>query len=302
MPQTLPSPLAPASRATRFPAAERRFDAPGLLRFWHLASFDAPTVAVVWTLAFAWAGHVRLPVWIPVLLALTAWAVYIADRLLDAHAAQRISNLQGLRERHLFHHRHRRLLAPLAVAAACGAACIVFTLMPAPVRERDSVLGAAALAYFTGVHSSRGFSWQNLWGNSRVFRKELLVGVLFTAACALPALSRAAAQGWMATWPLLVPAVFYALLAWLNCHAIDHWESERPASKSRISTRACILAIAGLLVACNLQPRPAALIAAGAGSALLLALLDHLRGRLTPLALRAGADLVLLTPLAFLVQ
>jgi len=302
MPQTLPSPLAPASRATRFPAAERRFDAPGLLRFWHLASFDAPTVAVVWTLAFAWAGHVRLPVWIPVLLALTAWAVYIADRLLDAHAAQRISNLQGLRERHLFHHRHRRLLAPLAVAAACGAACIVFTLMPAPVRERDSVLGAAALAYFTGVHSSRGFSWQNLWGNSRVFRKELLVGVLFTAACALPALSRAAAQGWMAVWPLFAAAVFYALLAWLNCHAIDRWESERPASKSRISTRACILAIAGLLVACNLQPRPAALIAAGAGSALLLALLDHLRGRLTPLALRAGADLVLLTPLAFLVQ
>jgi hypothetical protein len=302
MPQTLPSPLAPASRATRFPAAERRFDAPGLLRFWHLASFDAPTVAVVWTLAFAWAGHVRLPVWIPVLLALTAWAVYIADRLLDAHAAQRISNLQGLRERHLFHHRHRRLLAPLAVAAACGAACIVFTLMPAPVRERDSVLGAAALAYFTGVHSSRGFSWQNLWGNSRVFRKELLVGVLFTAACALPALSRAAAQGWMAVWPLFAAAVFYALLAWLNCHAIDRWESERPASKSRISRRACILAIAGLLVACNLQPRPAALIAAGAGSALLLALLDHLRGRLTPLALRAGADLVLLTPLAFLVQ
>jgi hypothetical protein len=38
------------------------------------------------------------------------------------------------------------------------------------------------------------------------------------------------------------------------------------------------------------------LVAAGAASALLLALLDRLRRRLTPLALRAAADLVLLTP------
>ena len=303
MPRTLPNPQAQGRIATGIPKAELRFDAPGPLRFWHLASFDAPTVAVVWTLAFAWAACVRLPVWIPVLLALTAWAVYVADRLLDARAALRISNRLGLRERHLFHHRHRRLLAPLAIIAACGAACIVFTLMPAPVRERDSVLGAAALAYFTGVHSFRGFSWQRLWANSPILRKELLVGVLFTSACALPAMSRAAAQGRMAAWPLLAAAVFYALLAWLNCHAIDRWESEQPsASKSRNSTAAFILAIAGLLVACNLQGRPAALIAAGAGSALLLALLDRLRGRITPLALRAAADLVLLTPLALLVQ
>jgi hypothetical protein len=50
------------------------------------------------------------------------------------------------------------------------------------------------------------------------------------------------------------------------------------------------------------QPRPAALIAAGAVSALLLALLDSLRDHLTPLALRVFADLVLLTPLALLVR
>jgi hypothetical protein len=38
------------------------------------------------------------------------------------------------------------------------------------------------------------------------------------------------------------------------------------------------------------------LILAGAVSALLLALLDRLRTHLTPLAIRAAADLVLLTP------
>jgi hypothetical protein len=39
------------------------------------------------------------------------------------------------------------------------------------------------------------------------------------------------------------------------------------------------------------------LLAAGALSALLLAMLDSLRTRMTPLALRTGADFVLLTPL-----
>jgi hypothetical protein len=50
------------------------------------------------------------------------------------------------------------------------------------------------------------------------------------------------------------------------------------------------------------RPRPAALTAAAAASALLLALLDRIRGRLTPLALRAAADLVLLTPLVLLLR
>jgi hypothetical protein len=239
------------------------------------------------------------------LLALSAWAVYVADRLLDARAALRIRKPGVLRERHLFHHRHRALLAPLAIAAACAAGCIVFTLMPAHVRERDSALGAAALAYFTGVHSLRGPSFSGFLGRvfsgkSPVFRKELLVGLLFTSACALPVFSRAAAQGSPAVMPLSAVIAFYALLAWLNCHAIDCWESEPSPSEFRISTPASILAAAGLLFACPLQPRFAALIAAGAASALFLALLDRFRGRLSPLALRVAADLVLLTPLVLL--
>jgi hypothetical protein len=60
-----------------------------------------------------------------------------------------------------------------------------------------------------------------------------------------------------------------------------------------------------MLLACALsqtQPRSAALVASGAVSALLLALLDRFRSCLTPLALRAAADLVLLTPLALLLK
>ena len=68
---------------------------------------------------------------------------------------------------------------------------------------------------------------------------------------------------------------------------------------------AIFLALTGLLLSSiefPLHPRPAALLRAGAASALLLALLDRLRNRLSPLALRAAADLVLLTPLALMLR
>ncbi len=63
---------------------------PRALHLWHLASLDAPTVAVVWTLAFAWAAGVHLDRWVLVLLASGTWTVYVGDRLLDAHRAIRV--------------------------------------------------------------------------------------------------------------------------------------------------------------------------------------------------------------------
>jgi hypothetical protein len=392
VPQTRPNPTAHVNGVIQNAAASRRWDAPAPLRFWHLASLDAPTVAVVWSLAFAWAAKVRLPVWIPLLLALAAWTAYVADRLLDVRAALRTGNLHNLRQRHWFHHRHRRLLGPLAMAAACAAACIVVSVMPVAACERNSVLAVAALAYFTNVHSSRrlrgaGLSNASLPSLVPLFKKELFVGLLFTAACALPAFSRALTRTSAPIWPLAGTAGFFATLAWLNCHAIERWETEpyqrteevsfsaakqaaekgihsvqtqekraagakahvdfgalsarlkscpvtkpsgvaaetsfpaackatvlyarftrglKPTTPSGSSaTAACVLAVSGLLLAYlmpNPQPRSAALVLAGTLSSLMLALIDRLRDRLTPLALRVSADVVLLAPLALLVR
>jgi hypothetical protein len=101
---------------------------------------------------------------------------------------------------------------------------------------------------------------------------------------------------------LCVPACFYALLAWLNCHAIDRWEADAH-SHTAVAFTAIFVALIGSAVAASLlhsHPRSAALLAAGAAAALLLAMLDRVRGRLTPVALRAAADLALLTPLLLL--
>lgn len=299
MPQTLANPLPCDRSAIRNDVEKKPWDAPPPLRLWHLASLDAPTVAVVWALGFAWAADVRLAVWIPVLLALAAWAAYIADRLLDVYFSLLTGETERLRLRHYFHWRHRRILIPLAVATTLAAAWIVLALMPAAARERNSVLAAAALAYFTRVHSRSRPAFQPSALSPLAFPlKELLVGLLFTAACVLPAWSRSHAA--LVPWPLFATGAFFALLAWLNCHAIERWESApTTASRPRVFFLGSLLALFGLLLAAILlpiQPRSAALVAAGAASALLLALLDQKRNRLTPLSLRAAADLVLLTP------
>ena len=273
-----------------------RLEAPTLLRLWHLTSLDAPTVAVVWTLAFAWAAHLTIPAWLVLVVGLSAWAFYISDRLMDARRAR-----TPLRLRHHFHWKHRLVFLPLALAAGLAAVVLVLCNMPPRAEARDSLLAAAAFAYFTGVHSDF---------RRRLLPKELLVALVFTAACATPALSRASHPA-----EILPMLAIYTALAWLNCHAIETWENETcehedartlapRGMRSRIANRAIGLALLGLLAALISglfgQPHVALVLTAAALSAGLLGQMDRSRRRFSATALRAGADLALLTPLALL--
>lgn len=281
------------SRATRHPVREV-LDAPRFLRLWHLSSLDAPSVAVTWLLAFAKSAGVRLEAWVPLLLALVTWVVYISDRLLDARFALRTGRADSLRERHLFQWRHRRTFLVLGFAAICCSTGIVLSSMPMGARERNSLLVIAGVTYFSCIHLRRKFLL--------LLPKELLVGILFTTACALPTFSRAADM----PAEFMGVVAFFAALAWLNCKAIEFWESVDKARFNRqILFAACALGLAGLIGVSILhatQVWAAELLATGAVSALFLASLDRIRKRLTPLALRATADLVLLTPLVLLLR
>jgi hypothetical protein len=274
----------------------RLLDAPRPLRLWHLASLDAPTVAVVWSLGFAHAAGIHLPRWVLVLLALGTWAVYIGDRILDTRSALHSGDLSRLRERHYYHWRHRRLLTTAAIAAATASAYIILTRMPIVIRERDSVLAIAALIYFSGVHFPR----KRIGKHSSVPSKEFFVGLIFSAGCALPTLSRLHPT----TLPgdqsgaILVSVAFFAMLAWLNCHAIERWESN---SKSSVAASAIQLGCIGLVFAAAFYATHGfALLIAGSAGAFLLALLDRFRTRIAPLTLRVSADLALLTPILLL--
>ncbi|MEI9967139.1 MAG: hypothetical protein WDM87_00375 [Terracidiphilus sp.] len=302
--------------------SSRHIDAPRALALWHLASLDAPTVAVTWSLAFAWAGRIQLSGRVVLVLALATWCVYVADRILDARVFGVLAGADpamwpALRERHYFHWRNRRLLVPLAAVAACAAGVLALTFLPSFVRERGFILAAAALTYFSGVHAA---PWLERKRHSlpSLVSKEFLVAVLFAAGCILPAWSRLHASGapeFLLTW-LWIGGIYFGALAWLNCRLIAVWEGENSDRKAGAQVRrfwvfklfpahstnfcaAVLLASAGFLLAClsaGSHSRASALLAAGALSALLLAILDSLQTRMTPLALRAGADFVLLTP------
>ena len=276
-----------------FPAVRLR--ASRALHLWHLASLDAPTVAVVWTLAFAWAAGVHLAPWAPFLLACGTWTVYVGDRLLDAHRAMRSQDFCALRERHYFHWHHRRTLIPVACVTTAVTIALIVNRMPAAVRHRNSILAAAALVYFSGVHArARLPGWLRKLVSRKLVTKELLVGLLFTAGSFAPAIARAQVLG----WPFYACFAIFATLAWINCSAIETWESPRISATVRL--RAVALGIACMLASgafAFLNWRLSVLACSAAISALLLSLLDSKRPTLSLLTVRALADFVLLAPL-----
>jgi hypothetical protein len=314
-----------------------------LLRLWHVLSLDAPTVAALWCWTLACAVHIHLPIAAPFMLALGTWLFYVADRLLDGMVADRL--LDGmlapeparLRERHLFHRRHRPAFLVGIVCGSIALATLVVRRMPGFVVRAYMVLGVCALLYLLLVHN------RGLRTLSRLFPKELAVGVIFACATISPTWERLrrTAPAPPAAPLLLLP--LFAALCTLNCIAIEIWESA-PDPTASCGNSACGLNYAGcgrlpsaspasdpqaplhpltrvfgrhLTVASLLLAGAAAMgagflriylhngVATGVAlalslSALLFALLDHRRSVLTPRALRIAADAVLLTPLLLL--
>lgn len=72
-----------------------------------MLSLEAPVVAVLWQRALAHAQGIQLTPLLDAGLALACWVIYLLDRTLDTYA---VSSVHELDVRHLFYHRHRRVL------------------------------------------------------------------------------------------------------------------------------------------------------------------------------------------------
>jgi hypothetical protein len=275
------------SETTRIPAA--------LAVHWHLLSLDAPTVAAIWCWSFARVAHVDLPPLAPLLLAVGTWLVYVADRILDGLDS---ANRTRLRERHYFYMQHRTAFL-VAGAIICPAFIwVVFTRMSPAVRLEDAAVFAVAALYFLLVHTHGRTA-------ERWLPKELAVGALFAAATVVPAWARVSGERLVLT-PIV--AVF-ALLCWLNCVAIESWES--PAADSLHATTiwaarhlpALTLATGALSFAAGLaslhDSARLCLFLASAISALVLYWLARRRKHMSAMQVRVAADAALLTPLLF---
>jgi hypothetical protein len=264
-------------------------DVPALLRCWHVLSLDAPTVAAVWAWIFAHSFQVQLPVVSIAILTLGTWIIYISDRLLDGWRTLRPSEM---RERHHFHFRHR---CSLLIAGGCISAVLLWLIverMSVPARREDTILFLVALVYFMTIHSRPS--------NLRfAFPKELAVGSIFAAATAIPAWSRLQRH----PVALIGAIILFAILCWLNCFGIERWENPEKFQHHNfrfVLMAMIICSIGGLLAAYYSNSRATQLYAAEAISAGLLLSLDSSQLKFTPMALRIGADLALLTPLLIL--
>jgi hypothetical protein len=277
------------------------------LRLWHLLSLDAPTVATLWSWSLASAVRVRLPWYTPLLLGLGTWLIYVADRILDG-----LRSGHHLRERHLFHARHRKAFLLASTIASFVLLWLVAETMNPAARREDAVLFTAILVYFCLIHLCR---LRCVSGIERWLPKEAAVALVFACAVAVPAWSRLPDQRTM----LIVPVTLFALVCWLNCIAIEKWEhSPRTAAHTsapfpNITTRwarrhffLLNCGIALLTIGACIQSlasggppaRTAFYLACMISSALFLAF-D--RSRLNSLQLRIAADAALLTPLLFVI-
>lgn len=264
--------------------------------YWHLLSLDAPTVAVLWAWSLAHAVRVHPDVSSLAVLGIGTWLIYVTDRLLDGRATGRDHEM---RDRHFFHARHMRALL-IAELAACAPLLYLIARMPAAGRREDTWIFAAVLAYSLAVHQLR----------MRIrFPRELIVGIVFACACAVPAWS---APGNLRTQLVALTAVF-AALCFLNCSAIDAWERSNTQHRwSRVIPLALCVAIGAIGIVFTMRTiEGVRLSIAALASSLLLLALDRDQRRalekhsddaaLSALALRILADATLLTPLLLLV-
>jgi hypothetical protein len=138
------------------------------------------------------------------------------------------------------------------------------------------------------------------------FPRELVVGVVFASACAVPAWQGA---GDLRNELVALTAIF-AALCFLNCNAIHAWEHPTQQRWSRVTLVALCVAVAAIGVAFTMRTIEGVRLAvAPLASALLLLALNRdqrLASRktdagLSPLAVRILADAALLTPLLLLV-
>jgi hypothetical protein len=265
----------------------------------NLLGLDAPAVAVCWQALFARSFGIELPPAIHLVLALSAWCVYLADRLLDVF---RTEPSDASTERHRFTRAHSgKLLVLLAVAAIADLALIVLFV------PRNLVISGCVTALLLGVYYliRLGFTGKV----AAMIPREIQCGMLFALGCAIAPHAFAPAD--LPVIRYFLPVFFFGMLCSASCILISIWERDADlaandrsfaTSGSRLIPYVSTFMSGLALVAATLAFLATwQLFLAIALSALALRITLRFENRLPRPMLRALADGVLLTPLVVLV-
>jgi hypothetical protein len=234
------------------------------------------------------------------------WMIYAADRLLDARlldTAQPHITPVDIEERHRFHHLHRKRFL---LGMAFGVLALGLLL---PRIDSRALVIYALLASMLGVWMLLIHALPQSGDGSRRLPKELAVGIFFPAACFIPTVAR---SPWLQL-QLLPAAALFAAVCTLNCLFLYAWEhpySPHPTQNAHWTTLwsirhlvhlGLLIFTLGIVLALRAHAITSLALACTLSAFCLLALHKN-RDCISAVHLRAAADLVLLSPLLFLLH
>lgn len=261
----------------------------------NLLCLDAPFVAITWQWLFARSFGVSITASSRAALFLTAWLIYLADRLADTWAL-RLDDPRSLRQ--VFCRRYRGPYVVVIPSLALIDLWIVSRQLDRSTVHIGMMVGGFLLVYLA-VNYWLGKIW-------RLFpAKEICIGSLFaigTITALLPLVRPSLA--------FIEAFLLFAVLCSLNCISIAVWEREldQAQRKNSIATRwsgvrfylrlgAMVLTVFAMA---SVTKTYAPLHICIGVSAALLGVLDWLGEQIQRDERTALADLVLLTPLSLL--
>lgn len=172
-----------------------------------MLSLDAPVIAVLWQAFVAQCFPSALRPAGRVVLGLTVWSIYLADRLFDV----RRPAVGEESARHDFYRRHSRITIAILTIAASADCLITFVWLRPAVLHTGIIVSAGVLLYLFVLHFG---------GTHLRIPKELVVAVLFSAGTFVVAWTSPSANH----HELLGAGASFALLCLANLVAIESWE------------------------------------------------------------------------------
>jgi hypothetical protein len=266
-------------------------------RWWQwltILSIDAPVVCLLWQALIARAVDVPLRWPAVVVLGLSIWLAYAADRWIEGW---RLDGRLIRTQRHHFYQRWRWLVAAAWITVFAADAAVALTELDERRLLRGAVLLAPVLMYLLShqlVHRDR--PWRA--------PKEIVIALLLTAGIAVFLLSSVDAEG------LVAGLGVFALASFVNCALISSWEREVDRAHGQTSlaldsaraARAIVwlpwMAAAAAVLLAVAGPASSRVVAAcGAASALALAAIDAVEIAVGWAAAHVLADVALMTPI-----
>jgi hypothetical protein len=264
----------------------------------NLIGLDSPLVAVSWQAMFAKISGADLPWFIHLILGLSTWCIYLADRIIDVMRTDQLA----VTSRHRFTQRHRnKLMGLLIIISICNLALIIEFLPHQLWVSGLITLGLIAIYYLIRLTRLKNII--------TLIPREIMCGMLFALGCAIAPHAYATSL-WLNHPTLFIPVILFGCVCSGSCILISIWEKDADtltADPSIISTHASFiphlakslacLTVITLALSCFLHWQ--VFLSIGISAILLLIALNQ-QSQISPLNRRVLADAVLLSPLIFI--